>query len=102
MTFTICSFATSILSTILFYLKENLLGTYTDLSVQSIFSEASVQNARDPHTFHIIANAGTTSKSVTYSKYNFFSFNKICILISINCFFHYPHASSHICNIQQM
>lgn len=52
--------------------KENLLGTYTDLSVQSIFSEASVQNARDPHTFHIIANAGTTSKSAVAhnSKYS--------------------------------
>lgn len=47
-----------------YFFKENLLGTYTDLSVQSIFSEASVQHARDPHTFHIISNAGATSKSL--------------------------------------
>ncbi|XP_032683313.1 nuclear pore complex protein Nup160 homolog [Odontomachus brunneus] len=47
--------------------QENLLGTYTDLSVQSIFSEASVQNARDPHTFHIIANAGTTNSPVPHA-----------------------------------
>jgi len=43
------------------------LATYTDLSVQSIFSEASVQNARDPHTFHIISNAGATSKLAEYN-----------------------------------
>ncbi|EGI69420.1 Nuclear pore complex protein Nup160-like protein [Acromyrmex echinatior] len=47
--------------------RENLLGTYTDLSVQSIFSEASVQNARDPHTFHIISNAGATNSPVPHA-----------------------------------
>lgn len=47
-----------------FFFKENLFGTYTDLSVQSIFSEASIQHARDPHTFHIISNAGATSKRI--------------------------------------
>lgn len=45
------------------------MGTYTDLSVQSIFSEASAQNARDPHTFHIISNAGATSKLAEYGTY---------------------------------
>ncbi|EFN74716.1 Nuclear pore complex protein Nup160-like protein [Camponotus floridanus] len=47
--------------------QENLLSTYTDLSVQSIFSEASAQNARDPHTFHIISNAGTTNSPVPHA-----------------------------------
>ncbi|XP_071559183.1 nuclear pore complex protein Nup160 homolog isoform X2 [Temnothorax nylanderi] len=47
--------------------QENLLGTYTDLSVQSIFSEATVQHARDPHTFHIISNAGATNSPVPHA-----------------------------------
>jgi len=52
------------------------LGTYTDLSVQSIFSEASVQNARDPHTFHIISNAGATSK---LAEYNIIQYSKLVL-----------------------
>ncbi|XP_012217112.2 nuclear pore complex protein Nup160 homolog [Linepithema humile] len=47
--------------------QENLLGAYTDFSVQSIFSEASAQSARDPHTFHIISNAGTTNSPVPHA-----------------------------------
>ena len=41
---------------------EHSLSSLSDLSVQSIFGEASAQTARDPHTFHVIASAGTTSK----------------------------------------
>lgn len=35
---------------------------HADVNVQSIFSEASAQSARDPHTFHIITSAGNTSR----------------------------------------
>jgi len=56
-----------------------LLGTYTDLNVQSIFGEASAQSARDPHTFHIISNVGTTSKS-KYSEYKTDKFHQFFLL----------------------
>ncbi|XP_015601122.1 nuclear pore complex protein Nup160 homolog [Cephus cinctus] len=47
--------------------QEHLLGAHPDLSVQSILSEASVQAARDPQTFHIITSAGTTNSPVPHA-----------------------------------
>ncbi|KAG7213986.1 hypothetical protein KM043_001360 [Ampulex compressa] len=47
--------------------QEHLLGGHSDLSVHSIFGDASVQNARDPHTFHVIATAGTTNSPVPHA-----------------------------------
>ncbi|XP_043288252.1 nuclear pore complex protein Nup160 homolog isoform X2 [Venturia canescens] len=46
--------------------SEHLLGSHPELSVQSILGEASVHTARDPHTFHVIASAGTTNSPVPH------------------------------------
>ncbi|KAF7387510.1 hypothetical protein HZH68_013187 [Vespula germanica] len=40
---------------------------HADINVQSIFSEASAQSARDPHTFHIITSAGNTNAPVSHA-----------------------------------
>lgn len=56
---------------------EHQLGAHPDLSVQSILGKASGRTARDPHTFHVIASAGTTSKSTIL-----ISISKICFVVS--------------------
>ncbi|XP_012270896.1 nuclear pore complex protein Nup160 homolog [Orussus abietinus] len=47
--------------------QELVLGSHPELSVQSILSEASVQAARDPHTFHVITTAGITNSPVPHA-----------------------------------
>ncbi|XP_008559870.1 nuclear pore complex protein Nup160 homolog [Microplitis demolitor] len=47
--------------------QEHLLASHPDLTIQSIFSEASAQVARDPHSFHVIANVGTTNAPVPHA-----------------------------------
>lgn len=42
--------------------KQNQFNpTSVDFVLQSIFSEATIQNARDPHTFHVIPTSNSTS-----------------------------------------
>ncbi|CAL7942667.1 unnamed protein product [Xylocopa violacea] len=56
--------------------NEHSLSTYKDLGIQSIFSEASAQNAKkaneDPHMFHVITNAGTTNSPVPHAAASLF------------------------------
>ncbi|XP_034947135.1 nuclear pore complex protein Nup160 homolog [Chelonus insularis] len=47
--------------------QEHLLGAHPDLAIQSILSEASAQIARDPHSFHLISNVGTTNVIVPHA-----------------------------------
>lgn len=47
--------------------QEHLYGCHPDQAVPSILAEASVQTARDPHSFHIIASAGTTNSPVPHA-----------------------------------
>lgn len=41
-------------------LQEHLFAHHADLSVLSIFAEASVSAAKDPRTFHVINNTMTS------------------------------------------
>ena len=56
--------------------NEHSLSTYKDLGVQSIFSEATAQNAKktkeDPHMFHVITSAGTTNSPVPHAAASWF------------------------------
>ncbi|XP_034185245.1 nuclear pore complex protein Nup160 [Osmia lignaria lignaria] len=56
--------------------NEHSLSTYKDLGIQSIFSEASSQNAKrikeDPHMFHVITSAGTTNFPVPHAAASWF------------------------------
>lgn len=65
------------------------MGTYMDLSVQSIFNEACAQNARDPHTFHIISNAGTTSKCAEYNVIYSYSIVNLFLYIIVTVLYAY-------------
>ncbi|XP_011311730.1 nuclear pore complex protein Nup160 homolog [Fopius arisanus] len=47
--------------------QDRLLGSHPDLSLQSILGEASTQNARDPHSFHIISSPGTINTPVSHA-----------------------------------
>ncbi|XP_015116338.1 nuclear pore complex protein Nup160 homolog [Diachasma alloeum] len=47
--------------------QDHLLGSHPKLSIQSILGEASTQNARDPHSFHIISTPGTTNTPVSHA-----------------------------------
>ncbi|XP_017877657.1 nuclear pore complex protein Nup160 homolog [Ceratina calcarata] len=56
--------------------NDHSLSTYKDLSVQSIFSEASTQNVKktkeDPQMFYVITNAGTTNSPVPHAAASWF------------------------------
>ncbi|XP_066602662.1 nuclear pore complex protein Nup160 homolog [Prorops nasuta] len=47
--------------------QEHLLSSHADLNIHSIFSEACLQTARDPQSFHVFASAGTTNSPVPHA-----------------------------------
>ncbi|CAD6237041.1 GSCOCG00002109001-RA-CDS [Cotesia congregata] len=55
--------------------QEHLLISHPDLTIQSIFSEASAQVARDPHSFHVISNIGTTNSPVPHAAASWLTLN---------------------------
>ncbi|XP_031781402.1 nuclear pore complex protein Nup160 homolog isoform X3 [Nasonia vitripennis] len=49
------------------YKEEQTVVSHVDRTMQSIFSEASIHKARDPHTFYIIPSSGSTNPPVAHA-----------------------------------
>ncbi|XP_058790727.1 nuclear pore complex protein Nup160 homolog isoform X2 [Phymastichus coffea] len=48
-------------------LQKQVSLVYTDITVSSIFSEASIKNASDPHTFYVVPTAGLTNAPIAHA-----------------------------------